>query len=188
MFWDWSMSIRPTSLAAPISDLRVTNDPTCAARVRQERVYGDDASPLVEVSRANAIVDREVLAYLDREFPAEHWGKFLDQGRMMWSKWPSAVTRNAGMAAFIAKRHEVRECLPVFRLGRLQSGRSRSRSLPPREAPTPTDRYFASLHARESMARGSLDVKALGLVKFGAGDDGRWHLAQGGFASVDRNT
>ena len=166
-----------------ISDLCAdASDPSCAARVRQERVYGDDASPLVDVSRANAIVNRveKALAYLDREVPGEAWGKFLDQGRIVWSKVAvGGHSQGAGMAAFIAKRHEVaRVCLFSIWDDSNQVTHGPAPWLLEQSA-TPANRYFALLHARESMARGSLEAcKALGLVKFGApvtmAADGTW--------------
>ncbi len=63
-------------------------DADCHAKVRSETLLGQDASPLVTVTPANAIVNRltKLLAYLHAQHPAEGWGQYLSDGQPDWTR------------------------------------------------------------------------------------------------------
>jgi hypothetical protein len=85
-----------------------SSDPDCAGKVRREVITGANASPLVDVNEANAIVARLIalLAYLDRTFPQEEWGRYLVAGQPDWGRITVAGhSQGAGHAGFLAKLH-----------------------------------------------------------------------------------
>jgi hypothetical protein len=87
------------------------NDSECYGKVREEVIYGADTSPLVNINRANSIMNRliKLLQYLDRQSPEEGWGEFLMEGNQVnWAKIIIAGhSQGGGHAAFIAKNHLV---------------------------------------------------------------------------------
>lgn len=81
-------------------------DPECTARVRREILFGEPASALVDVDRANSVAGRlaALLAWLERLHPAEGWGQFLVGGQPDWSRITLAGhSQGGGHAAFLAK-------------------------------------------------------------------------------------
>ena len=64
-------------------------DTSCITRVRQERVYGDDVSPLVDISRANAIVNRVEKApgFSRRKVPSRRLGTVFKDEHIVWPRW-----------------------------------------------------------------------------------------------------
>lgn len=81
-------------------------DPDCTAHVRREVIFGEPASPFVDVDRANSIIGRLValLAHLDQRHPGEGWGQFLAGGEPDWSKITVAGhSQGGGNAAYLAK-------------------------------------------------------------------------------------
>jgi hypothetical protein len=87
------------------------SDSECYGKVREEVIYGADTSPLVNVNRANSIMNRliKLLQYLSRQFPEEGWGEFLmNDNQINWAKIIIAGhSQGGGHAAFIAKNHLV---------------------------------------------------------------------------------
>ena len=63
-------------------------DPDCFWDVRREVITGLNTSVRVQVSPANAIVNRleKLLAYLHAQHPVEGWGQFLVAGTIDWSR------------------------------------------------------------------------------------------------------
>ncbi len=78
----------------------------CSKEFREERVFGDGRLLVVRNTAEESIVARlsSLLNHLQREFPKEGWGNYLDNGR---PRWPVIViagfSQGAGMAAYIAK-------------------------------------------------------------------------------------
>ncbi len=63
-------------------------DPDCFWNVRREVITGVNTSALLSITPANGIVNRaqKLVAWLDRQNPAEGWGQFLSGGVIDWSK------------------------------------------------------------------------------------------------------
>lgn len=63
-------------------------DADCFWDVRREVITGLNTSVRVQVSPANAIVNRleKLLAYLHAQHPVEGWGQFLVAGKIDWSR------------------------------------------------------------------------------------------------------
>lgn len=63
-------------------------DAECFWDVRREVITGINTSLRLQVTPANAIINRleKLLQYLDTRFPSERWGPFLNSGRIDWSK------------------------------------------------------------------------------------------------------
>jgi dienelactone hydrolase len=87
------------------------DDLACYGRVRQELIEGVDTSPVVRVSKDDAIFGRlgHALRYLSTEFPAEGWNAYLRAGRIDWSHVLMAgFSQGAGHALWIAKHDPLR--------------------------------------------------------------------------------
>jgi hypothetical protein len=146
-------------------------DPDCAEKVRRERVTGEDASPKVDVSPANSILNRadKALAYLARQYPGEGWDAFQKAGRVDWTKVAvGGHSQGAGMAAFIAKRYPVARVCLFSGGGDYHLPTQQFAPWLAKEGVTPADRYYGLVHEKESAAKGFLGVYAvLGLTRFG---------------------
>lgn len=87
-----------------------TGPSDCAGAVRREVVTGAETSALVTVNAANSIDGRllALLVYLNTNFPAEGWGRYLVNGAVDWSLVTvSGHSQGAGHAGFIAKLRDV---------------------------------------------------------------------------------
>lgn len=85
-------------------------DPGCSAAFRRMRVYGTGKDSPVTNNVHESIVSRleHVLTSLAKAHPNEHWGQYLNHGKPAWKHMVVAGhSSGAGMAAFIAKQHEV---------------------------------------------------------------------------------
>jgi hypothetical protein len=83
-----------------------SSDANCTGNARREIITGSDFSPLVAVDTANSIAGRltGLLAYLDRTYPTEGWGRFLVNGAVDWSLVTVAGhSQGSGHAAYMAK-------------------------------------------------------------------------------------
>lgn len=89
---------------------KASTDPQCAEKVRMESLTGEPLSDLVTVTEGNSIDHRleRLLVYLKKEYPNEHWNKFLKQGKPDWSKIAvGGQSQGAGQAALIARERLV---------------------------------------------------------------------------------
>ena len=87
------------------------DDLACYGRVRQEMIEGVDTSPVIQVSKDNAILGRlrHALQYLSTVFPSEGWNAYLRAGRINWSHVLMAgFSQGAGHALWIAKHEPLR--------------------------------------------------------------------------------
>ncbi len=87
------------------------DDLACYLRVRQEMIEGVDTSPVVQVSKDDAILGRLRLAlpYLSAAFPAEGWNAYLRAGRIDWARVLMAgFSQGAGHALWTAKHEPLR--------------------------------------------------------------------------------
>lgn len=131
-------------------------DPVCAAAFRAMRVFGEGgpASPVTNppeetiVARLSAL-----LKMLDKQYPDESWGSYLEAGAPRWSRIiVCGLSQGAGMAAFIAKRTLVARAV-LFSSPWDYTGLDQTPA-PWLSAPsaTPPDRWFAAYHRREKTA------------------------------------
>ena len=131
-------------------------DTECAAKTRQKRLYGTNTIAVIDDEPQDAIVPRLIwlLKYLDREYPAEKWGRYLAGEGVNWSRViVSGQSQGAGMAAYLAQDHVVARAV-------LFSSPWDSYGRPPTLAPwlsrpsaTPLSRWFAAYHGKENTAR-----------------------------------
>jgi hypothetical protein len=145
-------------------------DPACHGEVRAARIYGGEARG-VSVTPGNAIVHRLVraLSYLRQHFPDEGWGAFLVDGRVDWSRVAvGGHSQGGGMAAFIAKQHEVARVAMFSGPSDFAPTARRYASWLAQPSATPVDRYYGLVHADERAARSMLGAYAeLGLSQYG---------------------
>ncbi len=81
-------------------------DPAAPGAVRAERLFGVDASALVEVDAANSVANRLVRLLLHQHaaHPAEGWDRFLDGDQPRWSRIVvGGHSQGAGHAAYLAQ-------------------------------------------------------------------------------------
>jgi hypothetical protein len=131
-------------------------DAACFEKVRRKRIYGDDATSLIDDRPDESIVQRltKLLVGLDRAHPAEGWSHYLEDGQLVWSNIAVAgLSQGAGMAAFIAQRTRVARVVlfssPWDNFGRqhtLASWVTRG------SGATPSDLWFAAYHRNENTA------------------------------------
>ena len=134
-------------------------DPNCTEKFRRMRIYGDGTlNPRIDNTPAESIVNRlvKLLQYLDRQEPQQKWGDYLKDGAPNWGRIALAgQSQGAGMAAFIAQRHEVARVIlfsspwdftltdgNVRQLARWVSAPGK----------TPPERWYGGYHERENMA------------------------------------
>lgn len=151
-----------------------TADPDCPGDTRREIILGENASTVVSVDSANAIVPRlaALLAYLHTTFPNEGWGQYLSGGQPVWSRIVIAGhSQGGGHAAYLAK---------LFVLDRsvMFSSPSDVSTVPNIAANwlqlpnmTPASRQYGFAHTQDELV--PLDLiafnwQALGLGEFGA--------------------
>lgn len=131
-------------------------DAACFEKVRRKRIYGEDATSLIDDRPDESIVQRltTLLAALDRDHPAEGWSRYLQDGKLVWSNIAVAgLSQGAGMAAFIAQRTRVARVVlfssPWDNFGRqhtLASWVTRG------SGATPPELWFAAYHRNENTA------------------------------------
>jgi hypothetical protein len=120
----------------------------CAFKARMEIFDGLDESSVINVDRANSIENRltKVLQHLAATSPPEEgWSQFLDAGGTQ-PKWSETViaggSLGAGQAALIGMLHQVRR-VSLF------AGWTDAAHHWLTDPATPSDRYFALIHARD---------------------------------------
>ena len=144
-------------------------DEDCHGKIRLEAFEGIDHSPHIGVKPANSAERRvaRMLAHLDRQFPGEGWGAFLDGERPRWSQIVIAGhSHGASSSGLIGKFRRVDRVVML-------SGPFDNRDGAPapwtRRAPaTPLDRYYVFSHATEEQYPQHVkDWEAMELGKLG---------------------
>lgn len=131
-------------------------DPDCSEKVRRKRIYGDDATSLIDDRPEEAITTRltRLLLALDRDHPGQSWSRYLKDGKPDWAQIAvSGLSQGAGMAAYIAQR------TPVARVVLFSSpwdnyGARHTLSPWVTRGPgaTPSDRWYGAYHRNEQTA------------------------------------
>ncbi len=81
-------------------------DTAAPGRVREERLFGRDVSPLVQVDEANGVDNRlsHLLLHLQLHHPLERWDRFLDASGPRWQRIVvGGHSQGAGHAAYLAQ-------------------------------------------------------------------------------------
>ena len=123
------------------------------------RIYGNRAlgDAAVDNTPAESIVNRlvKLLQYVDGNHPDGGWGSYLENGAPNWQRIAvCGQSQGAGMAAFIAKEHEVARVILFSSPWDFVEAGGRRELAPWLALPskTPPDRWFGGYHARENMA------------------------------------
>ena len=146
-------------------------DPECAGAARMEILTGEPVSKDVAVTVGNSIDHRleRVLIYLTKNYPTEHWHKFLVDGKPDWSKIAvGGQSQGAGQAALIARERSVPRVVML-------SGPPDQAVYPTvdtwvRDSVTPASRMYALHHYKDHLKQGiatNLGPQGLGLTELG---------------------
>ena len=133
-------------------------DADCAEAFRRMRVDGvadgPGASPVSNPPNETIVARLTfLLRFLTQDKPGEGWDYYLDGDNIRWDRVVvSGQSQGAGMAAYIAKHHEVARVV-LFSSPQDVTGADNTPAqwlgLP---SATPADRWFAEYHARETAA------------------------------------
>jgi len=126
----------------------------CHGAVLEEKIYGRDTSPLLEVSPANSIMTRltRLVTHLDQEYPDEGWGDYVVDGELDWSLIGVGGGSQGGkVSAFISRDHATARAVLMSAMGSAynQGGTPQVAewSLAPRA--TPNERTYGLWHEEE---------------------------------------
>jgi len=126
----------------------------CAARFRQQRVWGEPQGGLIDDRPEDAIVPRlvKLLQHLARSDAAGHWAQYLDGEQPRWSRiWLAGQSQGGGMAGFIAQTEAVGGVL-MFSGGWDRDADGDIAAWYARPSVTPPARWHASYHVAEPQA------------------------------------
>jgi len=131
------------------------NDPNSSENFRKKRIYGVNATSLVDDLPQESIMNRlvKLLQFLHSNHPQQNWGDYLLDGHPNWKEiMISGISQGAGMAAYIAKHHEVSRAV-LFSGPRDCCGNSHHLAPWLSEASaTPHSRWFMGYHQKENFA------------------------------------
>ena len=129
-------------------------DPGCSEKVRRKRIFGEDATSLIDDKPNESIAARlaALLTALDRDHPTDGWGRYLKDGQPNWPNIAvSGLSQGAGMAAYIAQRTLVAR---VILFSSPWDNYGRFRTLAPwierGSGATPSDRWYGAYHRNEN--------------------------------------
>ena len=130
-------------------------DPACSESFRRMRVSGEGTSRTISNPPPEGIIQRLVnaLRALDRSFPGEGWGLYLSNSQPAWNRIiVSGLSQGAGMAAFIAKQHEVARVVLFSSPWDVTGPDHHPAPWLSWLSATPAERWFAAYHKRENTA------------------------------------
>jgi len=130
------------------------NDSECTRKFREKRVFGTNTTPLISDEHQDAIVNRlhKLLLHLEQNDPKGNWGKYLDNKAINWKKIiVSGQSQGGGMAAFIAKKHDVARII-TFSGGWDYSAKDKIATWYSDSSKTPTEKWFGTYHVLEPKA------------------------------------
>lgn len=167
-----AISIAYPNAEAVAALCKASADDDCTGKVREEILTGEDLSPLVTVSRADAVEPRlyRLLVYLDAKYPGEGWQAFLSHGAVDWSRISAAGhSQGAGHVALLAKRHALLRSMMISGVADVTSS-GRTAPWLSRPNATPVERQYGFSHISDpvvplAVARASWE--AIGLARFG---------------------
>lgn len=149
-------------------------DGAAPGAVREERLFGIDASPLVDVDVANSVVNRlqRLLDYLHQQHPDEGWSRFRAGDGVAWRRLVvGGHSQGAGHAAYLALRFELAGAVLLGGPGDFVAGVGLADWLSTPSA-TPAGRFRSFVHALDDSYDAYQAAQgALGLAAFGAVED-----------------
>jgi hypothetical protein len=129
-----------------------SEDSACFTGFRQEIIFGDPVSPLVEVDSINSIYHRfhTLLIYLSKKYPKQGWQQYISTNGIQWPKIIVAGhSQGAGHAAYLGKKFPVNRVLifagPQDYLVRFHS----PAGWLSQKGKTASSNYFAFLHVKD---------------------------------------
>lgn len=128
--------------------------PACAARMRQQRVWGEPQTSLIADRPEDAIVPRltRLLAHLARSDAAGQWEQYLDGDGPNWARITLAgQSQGGGMAAYLAQTRQVAGVI-MFSGGWDHRPGGDIADWYSRASVTPPQRWHATFHADEPQA------------------------------------
>lgn len=147
-------------------------DDDCTGKVREEILTGEDLTPLLTVSRPDAIEPRlyRLLKYLASTYPDEGWSAFLSHDAIEWSR-VSAVghSQGAGHVALLAKRHALLRAVMISGVADVTRAGLTSPWLS-RPNATPVERQYGFSHVSDPVVPlpvAKASWEAIGLARFG---------------------
>ncbi|MFT3934324.1 MAG: hypothetical protein QM726_11950 [Chitinophagaceae bacterium] len=129
-----------------------SEDSSCFNRFRQEIVFGEPVSPLVEVDSVNSIYNRfqKLLLYLSKTYAKQGWGQFIKNGLIQWPKITVAGhSQGAGHAAYFGKKFPLDRVLMLAGPQDYLAKYSTPAPWLSGKSTTPVSKYYAFLHVKD---------------------------------------
>ena len=148
-------------------------DPECFWDVRREVITGLNTSARIQVTPANAIVNRleKVLGYLQTEYPAEGWGPYLVSGNVDWSRVTVAGhSQGGGHVGVLAKLVGLDRAVYFSSPADWRQVANTPATWLSRPNVTPASRQYAFIHEQDQLVselQARANWVALGLDAFG---------------------
>jgi hypothetical protein len=137
-----------------------SNDHDCAGKVREERLSGQDTSPLVSVNPANGVQNRlaKAIHYLSQQHPQDGWGQYLDgNGNVLWEMVRvSGHSQGGGQAGYIGKQRLVDHVCFFSSPADIDNVQMTLATWVTAPGITPAARYFGFSHRRDGSIPWSL--------------------------------
>lgn len=151
-----------------------SGDGAAPGAVREERLFGVDVSPLVDIDGANSVVNRLVrlIEYLDNQHPDEQWGQFLAAGAPRWRRMLiGGHSQGAGHAAYLSQEFGLAGVVLFGGPGDFVAGVGLAEWLF-RSSVTPPERLYSFVHELDpNFSAFQIAQTALGLGDFGPPQD-----------------
>lgn len=148
-------------------------DPECFWDVRREVITGLNTSARIQVTSANAIVNRleKLLAYLQAQYPAEAWGRYLVGGNVDWSRVTVAGhSQGGGHLGVLAKLVALDRAVYFSSPADWRQVANTPATWLSRPNVTPASRQYAFIHEQDQLVpelQARANWIALGLEPFG---------------------
>ena len=149
-------------------------DPECFWDVRREVITGLNTSPRIQITPANAIVNRveKLLQHLAARFPTEGWSAFLTSGKIDWSLVTLAGhSQGGGHVGVLAKLVSLDRAVYFSSPADWRQVVNGPATWLSRTNVTPASRQYAFIHEQDqlvSVAEARANWRALGMDAFGA--------------------
>lgn len=130
-------------------------DPDCSEAFRRMRIEGEGqavvSNPVAESINVRLTL---LLAVLAKKQPAAGWDQYLDGNAPRWDHIiVSGLSQGAGMAAYIAKHHQVARVVLFSSPWDVTGPDHHPAPWLSQPSATPMDRWFAAYHEKEATAR-----------------------------------
>lgn len=160
----------PTAVGVLCAD---DTDPECFWDVRREVITGVNTSARIQITPANAIVNRleKLLLALHTQYPTEGWGPFLVSGRIDWSRVTLAGhSQGGGHVGVLAKLVSLDRAVYFSSPADWRQVANTPATWLSRVNVTPASRQFGFIHEQDQLvavAQARANWAALGLEAYG---------------------